>query len=1325
MRQVSASRTPEISRGSRRRSVLRAAFGVAAGCLVALPLHAAVITVTSTADVLADDGLCTLREAILAANLNIPFGNCPAGEATDPITDLPVDQIVFVNLRGSPDIYVLARPGANEDFALLGDLDIRESVSLVGNGAQETIIDGNELDRVFHVIVSLLEIDAVIDGVTIRGGSATRGGGVYNFVGYLTISNSLVTSNKTKCSGATGCPGDTLPPTDTVSLGGGIFTQGGSLSLFQTAVIENEVTCANLIGCVARGGGVYISGDVAATTVTVVNSLIASNTVLCLGCNAGGGGIYSDDQFGTMSIETSSVVFANVARCTGVNCVSEGGGVRIRGGTAQIVGVSEIRDSVVECDGVGGVDCVVRGGGVYIGPFASLLVQDSTISGNAATCRVRNPERPCLFSLAAGEGGGIFNAGTLEIRRSTRSGNVARGRTASFGGGLANVALATVAVVPTAEVINSTFSGNVATCAVFPCSSQGGGLWTSFALTRMSHSTVFANVAHCPGASCGGGLVIPIFADGVASAVTNLVVANNAPGGDCLLPVFDPGANLDSDGTCGFSLTSPSPGLLPLANNGGQTRTHAVGLFSPAIDAAVCNDLDGNPVATDQRSVARPQGANCDLGAYESSPDELVQDLLDLLTFFDLKLSMMAQFRRTLDLLADGILANDAAVCGQLGAFLNQLRVLERRGELSRGQAATLHHATETLGRNMGCARLAGAGLGPDPRLRITTLGVPESVGAGDPFEVSVAARDPVGIQQLELRFAGRTHVMPTGGEMAVVEIFSLRDPPAGHFELQAVAVGVDGVVGDPESALVAVGEYRSDAPVESPEEFERRLAEWTASGRDRFELYERGPLYQRGPATRSLQRRAEAVRRLDATRDQLDLGKKLLQNVPQGLLNWWLFWNQGGSPQPFDWKTHCGPNTPGVTLDGEVLECWLALHPQIRFSMFWQEVDANGNVDGMTYNEWPSFLKNFLNVNFFHYYQWLSGNLAQFPGIEVLSPPFNQVQLQDGQSAVTAFSGFAARSLYVQNVAHSLALEIGGFVPWSILNYDPTDLFRILSSLFLFSAGHYLDASSTEFNGWWPRGSPFSVTPAPPTVTFQFLVDENILRPTHYDTIARLMKWGRDHMAHYGGQPVAENMENHWQYRGNAPTARMISLTKMLSPMSPAHAWTPGCSGASRFFVDVLRAANIPVSVQHPAAGGGHTMPVFHSAGVALSHGDDVYSVQFNIPSVDPDYLPPGDVLISTQTFSQWFLGPEAGSHNVGRQVIEIANDILPNKLMQKNCDDLAAFKSHAQSSVYAEFDKVYTVQEMEAAGLWTRLAAKEAVHDFCPDLLFILPPP
>ncbi len=51
-----------------------------------------------------------------------------------------------------------------------------------------------------------------------------------------------------------------------------------------------------------------------------------------------------------------------------------------------------------------------------------------------------------------------------------------------------------------------------------------------------------------------------------------------------------------------------------LADNGGPTLTHALLPGSPALDAG--NDAACS--ATDQRGVSRPQGAHCDIGAYEA-----------------------------------------------------------------------------------------------------------------------------------------------------------------------------------------------------------------------------------------------------------------------------------------------------------------------------------------------------------------------------------------------------------------------------------------------------------------------------------------------------------------------------------------------------------------------------------------------------------------------------------------------------------------------------------------------------------------------------------
>ncbi len=82
------------------------------------------------------------------------------------------------------------------------------------------------------------------------------------------------------------------------------------------------------------------------------------------------------------------------------------------------------------------------------------------------------------------------------------------------------------------------------------------------------------------------------------------------------------GYNLADDASCGFFATGDlvvaDAMLGPLADKGGPTDTHDLLPGSPAIDAGspACP-----PPATDQRGVARPQGAACDIGAVEFVPE--------------------------------------------------------------------------------------------------------------------------------------------------------------------------------------------------------------------------------------------------------------------------------------------------------------------------------------------------------------------------------------------------------------------------------------------------------------------------------------------------------------------------------------------------------------------------------------------------------------------------------------------------------------------------------------------------------------------------------
>jgi len=188
----------------------------------------------------------------------------------------------------------------------------------------------------------------------------------------------------------------------------------------------------------------------------------------------------------------------------------------------------------------------------------------------------------------------------MELVNCTVSGNTA----ATNGGGIH------VACDSTALLTNCTISGNTA---------EGGGAILVKGQVELVHCTITENTAEI--ATNGGG----VYVRGVFS-YTNTLIANNHPGGDCTaersLTGSQPGGtigtnvhNLVGGGGC-ESEYSGDPLLDVLADNGGNTQTHALLHGSPAIDAVECD------LATDQRGASRPQGAACDIGAFEVQPGE-------------------------------------------------------------------------------------------------------------------------------------------------------------------------------------------------------------------------------------------------------------------------------------------------------------------------------------------------------------------------------------------------------------------------------------------------------------------------------------------------------------------------------------------------------------------------------------------------------------------------------------------------------------------------------------------------------------------------------
>lgn len=229
---------------------------------------------------------------------------------------------------------------------------------------------------------------------------------------------------------------------------------------------------------------------------------------------------------------------------------------------------------------------------------------------NGIECRIAKPGS-AITNLAVGGtarwlhetvlsafGGAIDNHGRLTVTRSSFFNNIARfaGAISQRGG--------------TFTTINSTYSNNEGFV--------GGGIYVSDGTCEISFCTIADNLS-----TDTGGLKVDPGGNGgetVSVTVKNSLLANNLAG-NCDGPILPAGSNMSTDAACpGFTQVSLADlDLQPLAlNPPGTTATHALGPDSVAINAAPdCTDIAGNPVATDQRGVPRPQGTACDLGAYE------------------------------------------------------------------------------------------------------------------------------------------------------------------------------------------------------------------------------------------------------------------------------------------------------------------------------------------------------------------------------------------------------------------------------------------------------------------------------------------------------------------------------------------------------------------------------------------------------------------------------------------------------------------------------------------------------------------------------------
>lgn len=334
-------------------------------------LAPALLTVTSIGDDVTADDQLTLREAILAANVNadadtIVFGGSGFTDATPDTINLDTalpEVTSALTITGPAAASLTLQRSGTDSYSLL-EINTTATVAV-----SDLIFRGSALPG--RALVSVTNATASFSQCTFRDNQALFAGGIRQNGGSLTVTQGTFTNNTVQGG----------------SSGGGISFNGFGT---ETLTVVDSVFTNNTAEGGGAGGAIRSSGSVTVTGSTFLNNK---------GTGGGAGGAISATAFLTLS---NSVLAGNSAGGTGAGAVFlfQGGALT----NCTIDGNRSLRD----------------GGGVIVYINQTATLTHCTITGNIADA---GDEVTPPSGFGAGGGLLMYSGGTATVRNSIIAGN--------------------------------------------------------------------------------------------------------------------------------------------------------------------------------------------------------------------------------------------------------------------------------------------------------------------------------------------------------------------------------------------------------------------------------------------------------------------------------------------------------------------------------------------------------------------------------------------------------------------------------------------------------------------------------------------------------------------------------------------------------------------------------------------------------------------------------------------------------------------------------------------------------------------------------------
>jgi hypothetical protein len=245
------------------------------------------------------------------------------------------------------------------------NIHIDKSLTIIGAGAEKTVVDGNRTGSVFKIDPN---IDVTLSGVTIQNGRTSDGAGIFNR-GRLTVSNSNISNNIAPIFGPAG-----IDNRDALTINGCIISGNRASGIGGDYCMD------------AIGGGIGNSGNC-----TINSCIITGNSAR--GCSAYGGGIYNS---GNCTISGGTIEGNEVSK---INYEDYGGGI-YNGGKLFISGISRIEDNQATYG---------YGGGIYSSSSSTVTLDGTKIAINSNKAHLPSPSELSWY-----QGWGMYTSSGIE-----------------------------------------------------------------------------------------------------------------------------------------------------------------------------------------------------------------------------------------------------------------------------------------------------------------------------------------------------------------------------------------------------------------------------------------------------------------------------------------------------------------------------------------------------------------------------------------------------------------------------------------------------------------------------------------------------------------------------------------------------------------------------------------------------------------------------------------------------------------------------------------------------------------------------------------------